>query len=165
MHFTHHKGLLKILRQTGDAVGQGKTQVGSITVDLALGLLPVTIFLKLAVDKALAVIGLGGDEALVTPGLAAEVIENLVMQDARQPRELGGLPRKCLLIGQRRGEGFLHQILRGLCITHPADGKTPQRIAILLKPLGWAGAGGAGVKSGGRGDVRLVRRGGHSLIL
>jgi hypothetical protein len=169
LDFPHDKGLLKVLGQTGHAICKGQAQGVGVAIDVALGLLPVAIFLKLAVDKALAIVSFGGDETLVAAGLAAEMIQNLVMQNAGEPRQLSGLASKALVIGQGRGEGVLQEILGGLWIADAAEGKAPEGIAVFLEPdcrVAGCGGGIGGCSGGGSSRRRLVVIGvGHGGIL
>jgi len=64
----------------------------------------------------------------------AEMVHDLVVQDARQPRQLARLARKALLGSKSRGERHLDDVLGGLRIAQAAEGEASVRLAVQLNP-------------------------------
>ena len=64
----------------------------------------------------------------------AEMVHDLVVQDARQPRQLARLARKALLGSKSRGERLLDDVLGGLRIAQAAEGEASVRLAVQLNP-------------------------------
>src|SRR5206468_6860648 len=65
----------------------------------------------------------------------AQMIANLVAQDAHEPGALGGLAGETVARFEGAKEGVLHEVFRHAGIAHLADGEVEQVIPMRLDPI------------------------------
>ena len=68
-------------------------------------------------------------------GDAAEVIENLVLQDADEPGLLGRLPPETFTRLNRPQQSLLDEVFGDSAIPHPRQRVAEQRVSMIINPV------------------------------